>query len=235
MPDKDQPPQLVQLLSYPDGHFVAEAASITKPSQRSLQRVDTSVEPATFMLLTYDQLLEITIDLQEQPSASQKNKISFSLSLKSSVESPARDLWCQLQTRTSGQGLMWLTETANNFYRDDSEPPRLQYSVSSPPTAGNALPKIGSQDSKIVWDSSLPVLWAYPQFDFDDSMGIVVVGNTFGELAIVDYLGGQNADIWSLSRDLVYSDSDVPCNEPAPQVRPHAPILMVTAYAEAIH
>ena len=37
----------------------------------------------------------------------------------------------------------------------------------------------------------LPALWGFSQIDFDDEQGLVVVGNIFGELALIDYVPGE--------------------------------------------
>lgn len=36
--------------------------------------------------------------------------------------------------------------------------------------------------------SMSPVIWAMPQIDYDDALGIVVAGNIFGELALYDFV-----------------------------------------------
>jgi hypothetical protein len=48
-----------------------------------------------------------------------------------------------------------------------------------------------------------PSLWAYPQMDFDEALGLLVVGNTFGELAVYDYIGVQPPGLWSISDDFM--------------------------------
>ncbi|KIM83834.1 hypothetical protein PILCRDRAFT_87817 [Piloderma croceum F 1598] len=46
-----------------------------------------------------------------------------------------------------------------------------------------------------------PSFWAYPQIDFDEALGSLAVGKTFGELAIYDYIGFQPSGLWSISED----------------------------------
>lgn len=219
MPDQDQRFKFVGLLLYPVHHRVREAVPIAKIIQPPLCGADTSTaDPATFILLTDDELFQIDIDLQRHPSAFQ-DKPSFSLSLKSTVIFSDSDLWYQLRTRSYGQRLMWLVDTADKSYQEDLQSPRLKSSVPFPSTTGNAPPRSVQKELELVWDSSLPVLWAFPQFDFDDTVGVVVVGNIFGELAIVDYLGSQHVDIWSFSRDIVESNSRAPSSNAVALVR----------------
>ena len=55
--------------------------------------------------------------------------------------------------------------------------------------------------------SSVASLSAFPVIDFDDTLGLVVIGNIFGELAVIDYVGLGSPDIWSISQDIFSYDA----------------------------
>ena len=40
-----------------------------------------------------------------------------------------------------------------------------------------------------------PALWVFPQIDFDESLGLVAVGNAFGKLVLIDYVGHRFEDL----------------------------------------
>jgi hypothetical protein len=42
--------------------------------------------------------------------------------------------------------------------------------------------------------SNFPCLWALASFDFDEAMGLLAVGNVFGELVLCDYVGSPALD-----------------------------------------
>ncbi|KAF8177079.1 hypothetical protein K438DRAFT_1939150 [Mycena galopus ATCC 62051] len=58
-----------------------------------------------------------------------------------------------------------------------------------------SVPLQSSEDDKpgIVWtidDPDQPALWGLPVLDIDEALGLTVIGNCFGELAIYDHAGG---------------------------------------------
>lgn len=48
---------------------------------------------------------------------------------------------------------------------------------------------------RICDPSLLPVLWALPHIDFDDSTALAVIGNVFGEPTLIDFVGGNIAPV----------------------------------------
>jgi hypothetical protein len=49
---------------------------------------------------------------------------------------------------------------------------------------------------------TFPALWAFPQFDFDEALGVLVLGNVFGELAVCDYVGRWSDELSLLAKDI---------------------------------
>lgn len=49
----------------------------------------------------------------------------------------------------------------------------------------------------------LPATWAMPKHDFDEALGLLAIGNTFGELAICDYVNQPLEHLSGLSDDCV--------------------------------
>ncbi|KAJ7490738.1 hypothetical protein FB451DRAFT_1552360 [Mycena latifolia] len=65
----------------------------------------------------------------------------------------------------------------------------------------------------IVWkddEPGRPALWALPAVDFDDALGIIVIGNCFGELAIYDHGGGHPERCAGLATDFTDQQSSLP-------------------------
>ncbi|KAJ7092389.1 hypothetical protein B0H15DRAFT_799543 [Mycena belliarum] len=61
-----------------------------------------------------------------------------------------------------------------------------------------------TQPPLIRWTNDLPqdpALWAYPILDFDDALGLTVIGNCFGELAIYDHVGSDPTKCCGLAPD----------------------------------
>jgi hypothetical protein len=82
----------------------------------------------------------------------------------------------RLCARASGRRAMWLTHQMT----DRVQSPRFECATLS-----------GSKESVTNFTGDpnlLPSLWAFTQFDFDDALGLMVVGNVFGELAFCDFV-----------------------------------------------
>lgn len=75
------------------------------------------------------------------------------------------------------------------------------------------------QEMIIGEESKLPALWAMPKFEFDEALGILVVGNIYGELGICDYVGQPMSDIHIAEDFSTHRASDL---GPYPKVRPIA-------------
>jgi hypothetical protein len=54
----------------------------------------------------------------------------------------------------------------------------------------------------------LPALWAFSQLDFDEALGVLAVGNVFGELAVCDYVGRWLDELLLLAEDVVTTDAE---------------------------
>ncbi|KAJ7272748.1 hypothetical protein B0H12DRAFT_1066967 [Mycena haematopus] len=65
--------------------------------------------------------------------------------------------------------------------------------------------------SHIAWNTDgEPALWAIPSIDFDETLGLTVVGNILGELAIYDHVGQNPECCAGLAIDLTDQKSPVP-------------------------
>ncbi|KAF7292971.1 hypothetical protein MIND_01196300 [Mycena indigotica] len=60
-----------------------------------------------------------------------------------------------------------------------------------------------TQQMSTFFDDSDPALWGAACMDFDDALGLVVIGNTFGELSVFDYGADRPTKYDRLSIDLV--------------------------------
>ncbi|KAJ7130295.1 hypothetical protein C8R44DRAFT_872112 [Mycena epipterygia] len=81
-----------------------------------------------------------------------------------------------------------------------------------------------TENSRIPWrntnESDQPALWALPAVDLDDALGLTVIGNCFGELAIYDHDGKHP----ECSRGLAADFTDQPT--PIPPLLPSIPIAL---------
>lgn len=101
--------------------------------------------------------------------------------------------WYDLRAGKTGQFFMWLSN--DPYSRPSIAYARLDRTLDVP----ILNPSYPEQDISIIFTkppiacicdlSLLPALWAFPKFDFDDASGLVVVGNVFGELALIDLVG----------------------------------------------
>ncbi|KAJ7084032.1 hypothetical protein B0H15DRAFT_849841 [Mycena belliarum] len=98
--------------------------------------------------------------------------------------------WYHLCVSQSGRRILWLSVASN--IDEGSDGPQL-LSMAVPFSMPVPLLPTGPESlciwSKIPGDSPQPALWALPALDFDDALGLTVVGNCFGELAIYDQYG----------------------------------------------
>ncbi|KAJ7481477.1 hypothetical protein FB451DRAFT_129695 [Mycena latifolia] len=74
--------------------------------------------------------------------------------------------------------------------------------------------------TKLEDHSAQPALWAIPTVDFDDALGLTVVGNCFGELAIYDHDGRHPELCGALSFDFTNQ------GQPIPPLLPTKPIYL---------
>ncbi|KIM72583.1 hypothetical protein PILCRDRAFT_739740 [Piloderma croceum F 1598] len=90
------------------------------------------------------------------------------------------------------------------------DPPILCSSVLNLEEPGICFDDSGSlfeAEIEISDTEKFPALWAFPQFDFDEALGLLVVGNVFGELAVCDYVGRWSNDLLLLAEDISAADA----------------------------
>jgi hypothetical protein len=122
--------------------------------------------------------------------------------------------WYRLCAGAKGQRVMWITQART--YQDESiyeKSPQLVLASIEPKGRASALDSSDripssflqtSLEQHINCTSDLavtPALWAFPQIDFDEALGLVAIGNIFGELALYDLVGSPLCGMWSLSLD----------------------------------
>lgn len=108
--------------------------------------------------------------------------------------------WYRFVLGSSGQRAMWITNRQDDV---------VDYGLISTGKQGLSQDYDRIDDcfkSTVVlsseqWEASA-TLKAFPQIDFDDALGLVVVGNLLGELAVVDYVNAGGVGIWDISEDI---------------------------------
>ena len=87
------------------------------------------------------------------------------------------------------------------------------------PSYGRNPPVGGFINSKVeIGDpSNFPSLWALASLDFDEAVGLLAVGNTFGELVLCDYVGSPLDDLARISDD--FTEREALSLHVMPQVR----------------
>ncbi|KAJ7852288.1 hypothetical protein B0H13DRAFT_2398674 [Mycena leptocephala] len=92
-----------------------------------------------------------------------------------------RDPWYHLCVGETGRRVLWVSQNEKAFSVD----PHIVY-ANVPPLAAD------TEMARVCWNDAKPdktALWALPVIDFNDALGLTVVGNCFGELAIYDHAG----------------------------------------------
>ncbi|KAJ7163897.1 hypothetical protein C8R43DRAFT_989117 [Mycena crocata] len=115
--------------------------------------------------------------------------------------------WYQLCVGGTGRSL-WISESQEQYW---GAPPDFIYMDAPSLSSDTDLP------SRIVWSDEEPdqlAVWAFPVVDFDDTLGLTVVGNCFGELAIYDHAGGQLEHCVRLARDFTDQPTLLQCSLP---------------------
>ncbi|KAJ6492777.1 hypothetical protein C8R47DRAFT_1119741 [Mycena vitilis] len=113
--------------------------------------------------------------------------------------------WYHLRVSGTGRRALWLAV-------GDPTAPLVQYpcvcsmSIASSPS--------GPVNTPILqWTNDLPgepALWAFPCLDFDEALGITVLGNCFGELAVYDCVGHGPVKSCKLAPDLTSRSMRLP-------------------------
>ncbi|KAJ7816525.1 hypothetical protein B0H14DRAFT_2844671, partial [Mycena olivaceomarginata] len=175
----DGPYLLVQQVEIPT---VWEAAVISKASpDTSLSLIVLS--PAGLEMCVVN--LSMLPVLDDQPVF-----VRFSL-CKKTPNSATSEPWYRLCVGETGRRSLWISAT-------DIAGPQFIYTNVPPHPSHNEEPAIswthdGSPDQ--------PALWALPVLDIDEALGLTVIGNCFGELAIYDHVGGHPEKCTGLALD----------------------------------
>jgi hypothetical protein len=89
---------------------------------------------------------------------------------------------------TTGRVITWLS-TGLSIGGGESAPPTISAaSLSQFQGDDRPLHTLLERTIDIGDADRLPATWAIPQYDFDETLGLLAIGNTFGELAICDYV-----------------------------------------------
>ncbi|KAJ7510507.1 hypothetical protein B0H11DRAFT_1959386 [Mycena galericulata] len=110
--------------------------------------------------------------------------------------------WYHLCIGETGQRALWISD----FGPAARKPPHFVYMSVPPGLSDVELPRIGwSKDGP-----DQPALWALPAIDFDEALGLTVIGNCFGEIAIYDHVGGHPENCGGLAPDFTDQRGPVP-------------------------
>ncbi|KAJ6489028.1 hypothetical protein C8R45DRAFT_250588 [Mycena sanguinolenta] len=116
--------------------------------------------------------------------------------------------WYRLCAGETGRRILWLSAEQGYSYTHNpyGYGPRFAYT---------SIPQHPSdrKESVIVWSTSnedldQPALWGLPVLDFDEALGLTVVGNCFGELAIYDHVGQHLERCSAFALDFTHQDSN---------------------------
>ncbi|KAF7315703.1 hypothetical protein MIND_00085900 [Mycena indigotica] len=91
----------------------------------------------------------------------------------------------RLRTSQSGTRVIWISTV--RWVRSRDRPSLAIFRLSKQP------PNPSDSTSALTWkddDVHAPALWAFCNVDYDDILGLTVIGNHFGELAVYDHVGG---------------------------------------------
>ncbi|KAF7371037.1 hypothetical protein MSAN_00737900 [Mycena sanguinolenta] len=150
-----------------------------------------------------------------------------------------RTPWYRLSVGQAGRRFLRISfNEVSEFDSDGFPKPRKppHFTFSTVPSQSCGLLTNSPRASKvprIVWDTDgEPALWAIPTIDFDEALGLTVVGNIFGELAIYDHVGQHPERCTDLSIDLTDQKTAVPPLLPTTPLKldlPVAPTLKIVA------
>jgi hypothetical protein len=131
--------------------------------------------------------------------------VRFSL-CKKPPNSATSEPWYRLCVGETGRRSLWISAT-------DIAGPQFIYTNVPPHPSHSEEPAIswthdGSPDQ--------PALWALPVLDIDEALGLTVIGNCFGELAIYDHVAGCPEKCTSLALD--FTDQQISSSSLMPTV-----------------
>lgn len=111
----------------------------------------------------------------------------------------------------TGHRITWISE--GSWTEESDEPPTLFASTLSRglfdvDEVDNEHNNLVEQAIDIGDAHLLPATWALPKYDFDEALGILAFGNSFGEIALCDYVRTPATDIWSIAHDFSIQDAE---------------------------
>ncbi|KAF7302100.1 F-box domain-containing protein [Mycena indigotica] len=112
----------------------------------------------------------------------------------------ARFPWYKLTMGSTGRKALWVS--ANEFLRTSSQNCRKDLAdqtlpcvhVATLPVPSSSIPKAACPPQTHSWTldwENEPAIWALPVIAFDDALGVVAIGNCFGELAVYAHGDGR--------------------------------------------
>lgn len=204
----DTPPRLLGCFKFPYGIRIFEVVHL----KSSTVRPSTSGSSTTIFTLVgflREGVYEITVTVKADPEAQPLTDISIGTGVPTptwwldSDMSHAEHPWHTLRQGPNDRRISWISYLLLED-PDNPEPfpgPRIVSAAFRFPSESQNPDLPGHE---YLWDpSAMPALWAYPQFDFDDCTGLVVAGNIFGELALVDYVGLGGPEVWHVFENIV--------------------------------
>ncbi|KAF7332402.1 F-box domain-containing protein [Mycena kentingensis (nom. inval.)] len=116
--------------------------------------------------------------------------------------------WYRFCSAPSAQRCIWISADSEGGITSPFSAPRLLLGELSPahqPTSPLPPRTVSLLDRY----PGGPALWAFPKIDFDDAIGIIVMGNCFGELAVYD-LDSESSKCFDLARNIFRDGSERP-------------------------
>jgi hypothetical protein len=195
------PVVLVKIVEIPTVWEAAVCNPISKSSpDTSLHLIVLSPVGIERCVINFDTLTE----LDDQPVC-----LRFSVAKKPQYPS-SDEPWYKLCVGETGLRILWLSESKKGFRVG----PHFIY-INVPPHHSD------SEVPVIAWGNDVPeqpALWALPVLDVDEALGLTVIGNCFGELAIYDHAGKHPENCSGLALDFPNQPSPISSNMPTVSV-----------------
>lgn len=183
MPQGDSAPRLLQTITLPEG--IQEVVFIRDPSETP---ISSGPFLARLIAKTKSGVSFFTLSRG-------LNDDFFSIHLTQSHDlfTPDNNYpWFNLRVGSTGRRVMWITPIL-------SLPPQLTYGVLREEAFDSTALVLDRKVYCDIQDSptgSTTTLCAFPLFDFDDALGLVVVGNVYGELCLYDLVDTPSTRLW---------------------------------------
>ncbi|KAK7055946.1 hypothetical protein R3P38DRAFT_2601025 [Favolaschia claudopus] len=203
---------LLQMYSLPSapGDLVATTKTITVPAIWEAVVRNSDTEPSVLRLVVLSPVgIEMCLLDVDTLTKIDDEPVYTRYTLAKQPFSSHSAPWYRLCVGESGRRCLWMSASEPGF----QYPPHfVSASISSGPP--DELATI------IPWHQAgleQAAAWALPVFDFDEVLGVTVVGNCFGELAIYDHVGSNSLGSEHLAVDLPHGQW--PIASPLPTVR----------------